>query len=336
MRVAVIGAGSMGGMHAWLLGGLPAVTEILLVEPDAARATAVAAEVGARVASFDEAFESAEAVIIASPSSVHAASVAAAVAARVPALCEKPLTEDLASSAALVELVERAGAHVEMGFQRRHDVAFAEARRRVADGSTGRIELLRLTAFDPRGAERAAEDWPVTEAAPMLLHSSVHDFDFARWMTGSEVVEVSTTGSHRDGRPAEDPREIETVVVTMRMSDGALVSLDATWLHPGGYDIRAELIAEREHLTIGLSGRTPAEHLSWTDAPRGNRWTGYLERFTDAYRAELVAFLAAARGEAAPSSSVRDGHEALRVAVAATRSHVERRPVALAEVHGAL
>ena len=183
-------------------------------------------------------------------------------------------------------LVERAGAHVEMGFQRRHDVAFAEARRRVADGSTGRIELLRLTAFDPRGAERAADEWPVTEAAPMLLHSSVHDFDFARWMTGSEVEEVTAIGSHRDGRPATDPRGIETVVVTMRMAGGALVSLDATWLHPGGYDIRAELIAEREHLTVGLSGRTPAEHLSWTDAPRGDRWTGYLERFTDAYRAE--------------------------------------------------
>ena len=170
----------------------------------------------------------------------------------------------------------------------------------------------------------------------MLLHSSVHDFDFARWMTGSEVEEVTAIGSHRDGRPATDPRGIETVVVTMRMAGGALVSLDATWLHPGGYDIRAELIAEREHLTVGLSGRTPAEHLSWTDAPRGRPLDRLPRRFTDAYRAELVAFLAAARGEVAPSSSVRDGHEALRVAVAATRSHIERRPVAVAEVHGAL
>ena len=332
MRVAVIGAGSMGAMHARLLAGLPEVSEVLLVEPDAARAAAVAGEVGARVVTFDEAFTSAQAVVIASPSSVHAVSVEAAVAARIPALCEKPLTEDLASSTALVELVERADAHVEMGFQRRHDVAFAEARRRVADGSTGRIELLRLTAFDPRGPEKTAGDWPVTEAAPMLLHSSVHDFDLARWLTGSEVVEVSAAGSHRDGTPAEDPREIETVVVTMRMSDGALASLDATWLHPGGYDIRAEVIAEHEHLTIGLSEQTPAEHLSWTDAPRGDRWTGYLERFTDAYAAELTAFLAAARGEAAPTSSARDGLEALRVAVAATRSHLERRTVLVSEV----
>ena len=155
MRVAVIGAGSMGGMHAWLLGGLPAVTEILLVEPDAARATAVAAEVGARVASFDEAFESAEAVIIASPSSVHAVSVAAAVAAETPALCEKPLTEDLASSAALVELVERAGAHVEMGFQRRHDVALrgsADAAWRMArPGGSSSCDSPRSTPAGRKG-----------------------------------------------------------------------------------------------------------------------------------------------------------------------------------------
>ncbi|HEY6608920.1 MAG TPA: Gfo/Idh/MocA family oxidoreductase, partial [Candidatus Limnocylindria bacterium] len=227
MRVAVIGTGSMGATHARLLSDLPEVTEVLVVEADAARATSVANEIGGRVVTHDEAISAADAIVIATPADLPAATVEAAVAAGVPALCEKPLTEDLASSATLVELVEGAGAHVEMGFQRRHDVAFAEARRRVADGSTGRIELLRLTAFDPRGAERSADEWPVTEAAPMLLHSSVHDFDFARWLTGSEVVEVSTTGSHRDGRRAEDPREIETVVVTMRMSDGALVSLDA-------------------------------------------------------------------------------------------------------------
>jgi myo-inositol 2-dehydrogenase/D-chiro-inositol 1-dehydrogenase len=83
---------------------------------------------------------------------------------------------------------------------------------------------------------------------------------------------------------------------------------------------------------MGLSPRTPAEHLDWSPAAPGGAWSGYLERFTDAYRAELIAFLAAARGQAEPISSVRDGHEALRIAVAATRSHVERRAVSLAEV----
>ncbi|HEY6608934.1 MAG TPA: Gfo/Idh/MocA family oxidoreductase, partial [Candidatus Limnocylindria bacterium] len=182
-----------------------------------------------------------------------------------------------------------------------------------------------------RGPERPASVWAETEAAPMFLHSSVHDFDVARWITGAEVTAVFARATHRDGSPASDPREIETAAVTLSMSDGTLVTLDATWLHPGGYDVRVEVVAERAHLTAGLSPRTPAEHLDWPEAS-GDAWTGYLERFADAYRAELVAFLGAVRGEMAPSSSARDGHEALRVAVAATRSHVEGRQVSLDEV----
>ncbi len=332
MKVAVIGTGTMGGVHARLLATLPEVTEVLAVDADAATAATVAAEVGGRVLGHDEAVAEADAIVIATPAHLHAMTVEAAVAAGVPALCEKPLTDDLASSAALVELVERAGAHVEMGFQRRHEPSFAEARRRVADGSVGRLHSVRLTASDPRGPERPADVWAVTEAAPIFLHSSVHDFDVVRWLTGSEVAEVFATGTHRDGSLAEDPREIETAAVTLRMADGTLATLDASWLQPRGYDVRVELLAERAYLTMGLSPRTPAEHLDWPDASSAATWTGYLERFTDAYRAELIAFLAAARGEAAPGSQARDGHEALRVAVAATRSHVERRTVLVSEV----
>jgi myo-inositol 2-dehydrogenase/D-chiro-inositol 1-dehydrogenase len=332
VRVAVIGTGSMGATHARLLASMPEVAEVLVVDADPARATSVATETGGRVVTDDEAISEADAIVIATPAEFHAATVEAAVAAGVPALCEKPLTEDLASSATLVEVVERAGAHVEIGFQRRHEASFAEVQRRVADGSTGRLTVVRLTAFDPRGPERPASVWADTEAAPIFLHSSVHDFDIARWITGAEVTAVFATGRHRDGSPASDPRDIETAAVTLSMSDGTLATLDASWLHPGGYDVRVEVVGERAHLTAGLSPRTPAEHLDWTDGAGGDTWTGYLERFADAYRAELIAFLAAVRGEAAPSSSARDGHEALRVAVAATRSHVEGRRVALDEI----
>ncbi len=331
MRVAVIGAGSMGGMHARLLAGIAEVSEVLIVDPDADRAAVVIADTGGRPVSAEGAMVEADAVVIATPAPLHAVSVEAAVAAGVPALCEKPLTEDLASSAALVELVERSGAHVEMGFQRRHEASFVEARQRIESGSTGRVHVLRMAAFDPRGPEPAAAAWPATEAAPVFLHSSVHDFDVARWLTGSEVAEVTATGSARDGGVAEDPREIETAAVTMRMANGVLATLDATWLHPGGYDVRVEVVARDAHLTMGLSPRTPADHLDWAGGS-ADPWPGYLERFADAYRAELIGFLAAARGERAPASGVRDGLEALRIAVAATRSHLERRTVALGEV----
>ena len=333
MKVAVIGAGRMGGMHAQLLGGMEGVREVLVVDTDAERAALVAGNAGGRPATHDEALSQADAIVIATPASLHAESVESAVDRGVSILCEKPLTDDLRTSEALVRLVESAGAHVEMGFQRRHEPSFAAAHRRVADGETGPVHLLRLTAFDPRVTPRAANEWSPNDAAPLFLHSSVHDFDFARWMTGQEVVEVTADGSRRDDPRPEDARGVETAVVTLRMSSGTLAVLVATWLHPTGYDSRVEVIAERAHLSLGLSPRTPAQQLDWPDAAdEPEPWTGYLERYETAYRAELAAFLASARGEREPTSTVRDGHEALRVAVAATRSYTERRPVRLDEI----
>lgn len=327
MRVAVIGAGSMGGKHAQILAGLPDVDEVLVVDAVASRAAAVAADVRGRPMEHDAALDAADAVIVATPAHLHAGSVEAAMARRTPVLCEKPLTESVASSATLVERIERLGAHVEVGFQRRHDPGFVAARERVA--ASGPIRLLRLTAFDPLVSPA---DFPPNEAAPLFLHSSVHDFDFARWMCDSEVLEVTADGSGRaDPRPTDD-RGIETAVVSMRMATGALAVLEATWLHPAGYDSRIEVIAEGAHVTAGLSPRTPAEHHDWPMGEAAEPWAGYLERYEAAYRAELVAFLASARGERTPASTARDGLEALRIAVAATRSYAERRTVALGEI----
>jgi myo-inositol 2-dehydrogenase / D-chiro-inositol 1-dehydrogenase len=325
VRVAVIGAGSMGGKHAQLLAGLADVHEVLVVDAVPERAEAVARDVGGRALEQDPALDVADAAIVATPAGLHAVTVEAAMARGIPVLCEKPLTDTVASSIALAERIEAAGAHVEMGFQRRHDPGFVAARNRLAEA--GPIHLLRLTAFDPRVTPT---DFPPNDVAPLFLHSSVHDFDFVRWIGRSEVVEVTADGSRRDDARPADVGGVETAVVTMRMASGALAVLEATWLHPAGYDIRAEVIAERAHLTMGLSPRTPARHLDWDSS--ATPWGGYLERFEAAYRAELTAFLAAARGERPAASTAGDGVEALRIAVAATRAYAERRTVALSEV----
>ena len=327
MKVAVIGAGSMGGKHAQLLAGLPDVAEVLVVDAVQSRADAVARDVGGRALDRDTALDAADAVIVATPAGLHQASVEAAMARGIPVLCEKPLTDTVASSAALVERIEATNAHVEMGFQRRHDAGFVAARNRLADA--GPIHLLRLTAFDPRVAPT---DFPPNDVAPIFLHSSVHDFDFVRWISGSEVLDVTADGSRRDEPRPADVNDIETAVVTMRLASGALAVLEATWLHPAGYDIRAEVLADRVHLSMGLSPRTPAEHADWPSEAGAEAWGGYLERFEAAYRAELVAFLAAARGERPPASTARDGLQALRIAVAATRAYAERRTVSLTEI----
>jgi myo-inositol 2-dehydrogenase/D-chiro-inositol 1-dehydrogenase len=328
MRIAVIGAGSMGSMHAAVLAGLPEVDELLVVDTDAQRAAEAASRTGARVADLAVAIERAEALVVATPPHLHAEAVIPAVERGRSVLCEKPLSEDLGETVRLAGL----GGHLEVGFQRRHDPSFVAARE-AARGTP--IRLVRLSAFDPLMVDRPAASWPPGEAAPLFLHSAIHDFDALRWLTGQEVVAVSTDGSRRDEPRPSDARGLETATVLMRLSGGTLATLDASWLHPGGYDVRVELLTDAGHLTAGLSARTPARHLDWIapdERERPAAWSGYLERFEPAYRAELVAFLAAARGEREPATTGRDGVEAMRVAVAATRSYVERRIVALDEV----
>lgn len=334
MKVAVIGTGRMGGFHALLLGGVRGVSEVLVADVDPERADAAAESANGRAVSPAQAIDEADAIVIATPAETHAGYVRLAIERGVPVLCEKPLTDDLASSLELTRAAEDAGALVQMGFQRRHDPGYATARAAVADGRTGRIWHLRLTAFDPRVQELSVSDWPESETAPIFLHSSVHDFDFARWMTGQEVVEVTADGSRRDGSRPNDPRGIETATVTMHMSAGTLGVLEATWLHPTGYDNRVEIVAEHEALTVGLTAKSPLAHVDWPAAERDEPWTHYLGRFEAAYREEVTDFLAAVRGERPPASTARDGAEAMRIAVAATRAYAERRPVRLDEIPG--
>ena len=319
----------MGSFHAGLLGSMGDVTALHVVDADAPRAEEVARRNGGTALSFDEAVERADAVIVATPPELHGQQVEAALDAGRHVLCEKPLTDTLASSIELTRRIEDEGAHVEVGFQRRHDAGYLAAR----EGVGGRLHLVRLTAHDPVVPVRPEPTGPLPEVALSFRDSSIHDFDLVRWLSGQEVVEVVVEAGNRDGTRPDDPRRIEKAVVSMRLSGGTLAVLDASWLHPWGYDNRVELIGESAAVTGGLSPRTPARHADWTPRP-ADGWTGYVERYAPAYRAELEAFLLCCRGVRPPVATARDGLEAMRIAVAATRSHVEHRPVSLDEIPG--
>jgi myo-inositol 2-dehydrogenase/D-chiro-inositol 1-dehydrogenase len=325
VKVAVIGAGTMGGMHADLLGAMDEVDSLFVVDADEERADEVARRNGGTAVSFDEATDAAEAIVIATPAKAHASAVTAAIDAGRHVLCEKPLTDALDSSIELTRRIETDGAHVEVGFQRRHDAAFVAARKAV----DGRPHIVKLTAQDPLVTRHPWRGKP-PEIAPIFRDSSVHDFDLVRWLTGQEATEVHAVTGSREGEAPVDVRDIESAVVSMRLSGGTLAVLDASWLQPSGYDVRVEIVGAAGAVSAGHTPRTPVRPTETDEA--ADPWPGYLERFEAAYRAELAAFLACCRTGAPPAATARDGLEALRIAVAATRSHLERRTVRLDEV----
>lgn len=346
MRIGLIGAGRIGAFHAGTLREHPGVGELLVADVDPARARQVAAACGGRPLPVDALFAARpDALVIASATAAHAGLIARAARAGVPAFCEKPIAVDLAGTAAALAEVEAAGAVLQIGFQRRFDAGYTEARAAVAAGRLGRLHTVRTVSSDA-----------VPPPAPYVPLSGglyrdclIHDFDMLRWVTGREVVEVYAAGANVGADFFRAAGDADTAAVLLTLEGGLLATATATRYHAAGYDVRMELAGTRDQIAVGVAERTP-----WTsvepgaaagtgaagaggpvgaaEAGRAAAWTGFLERFGSAYRAEMDVFLRVARGAAPNPCEGRDALRALLVAEACEVSRRERRPVRLAEI----
>lgn len=315
VKVAVIGVGRIGFLHATLLRQMPEVEQLYVADLDRARASAAARELEVdEVADPVEAIERSDRVIVATPPDSHATLVAAAVHRERPVLCEKPLASDAAEAADLAADVESTGVPVMVGFQRRFDPVMTVARQLVTSGNLGVIQLIRLESTEPTMGR--------SNKTNLLRNTAIHDFDLVRWLSGCEAISVHAVGSDRDRGIFDPSRDPDSVVVTIRLTDGSLCSISTSRLSPHGYDVRAELLGSLDHVAAGWTERTPVRSLE-TGIENGlpKAWQSWQERFEEAFRRELRAFVAADQDEAkAVAATVRDGVAAQRIAEAARRS----------------
>jgi len=329
MQVAQLGAGRIGAMHAEILAGLLEPGELTVADIDPSRARGVADAVGARAAEIGEAIQQADALVIAASSTAHPELIRAGIGRGIPVFCEKPLATGLEETKQLVDEIEASGIRFQLGFQRRFDAAYREGRRLVEDGSLGTLYVVRLAGHDP---EPPHESY-IPLSGGIFNDFSVHDFDVARWLTGQEFEEVYADGGVLGFPVFAKYDDVDTAVATMRLSGGTRAILSTTRQDPLGYDIRTELFGSGDSVAIGLGPRTPMRSLEpGVPPPAGPAWSMFIDRFRDAYENELRAFVRVARGEEESACTARDGLEAVRVAVAATRSLREHRPVRISEV----
>jgi myo-inositol 2-dehydrogenase/D-chiro-inositol 1-dehydrogenase len=330
MRVALIGAGRIGALHARLLTATPGVDRVVIADAMPERATTVARDVGAEAAaSIDAALDGAEAVVIAAATDAHPELVRASIGRGLPTFCEKPLALDLGESIALCGEIECSGVPFQLGFQRRFDAGYREARRLVETGELGTIYVVRMAGHDPAPPHESY----IPVSGGLFRDFSIHDFDALRWLTASEVDEVYADGGVRGFDVFARYGDIDTAVATFRLTGGAFAVLTVARHDPLGYDIRTELFGSKDSVSVGLGPRTPIRSVEpGVAGPAGPVWQNFLVRFEDAYRAEFAAFVRVARGELASPCTARDGVEALRLAEAATVAVKEHRIVRLADI----
>ena len=313
MRVAVLGTGRIGAYRADWLRSHPEVEQVLV---GSIREGSVETVLDARP----------DAVVISSATPDHPWQIRTCAERGLPMLCEKPIALTLHETRAALDA---GGDLLQVSFQRRFDPAFAAARQLVADGRLGTLYCVRICAYDH---EPSPEHF-IPGSGGIFCDLHVHDFDIARWLTGSEVERVYALGAVRRWERFARHDDVDTAAILLTMADGLPVVVTGSRHDPRGHDFRLEVLASEDSVSVGLDERTPLRPLEASAPPIGTRpYGGFLDRFAGAFDAELRAWLEFVRGEREnPCPGVAALH-ALRVAIACDRSRAEGRAVAVEEV----
>ncbi|MEV8047001.1 Gfo/Idh/MocA family oxidoreductase [Streptomyces griseoluteus] len=331
MRIGILGLGRIGAFHAATLSALDAVTSLVVADPVADAAKAAAERYGAQVADSAEALLAAgvDGLVIAAATDAHPALIRAGVAAGVPVFCEKPVARTIAEGVAVLDAVRDSGVPIQIGFNRRFDAGFMVARAAVRSGELGRLHTVRSTTLDPAPPPAAY----VAASGGIFRDCSVHDFDMIRWVTGREVSEVYAVGGNRGAAYIGEAGDADTTSAVLTLDDGTIAVVSNSRHNARGHDVRMELLGFADSLAVGLDDRLPIRSAEpGVTFPSGTPHDFFMDRFTDAYRAELTAFTEVVAGARPSPCTVEEALEAGWIAEACTLSLREHRPVTLAEV----
>jgi myo-inositol 2-dehydrogenase/D-chiro-inositol 1-dehydrogenase len=320
--VGIIGLGRIGWLHAaHLRGAVPGARLVAAaVDPEHRRRLLKTGEapcplvhdVAELVAHPDV-----DAVVIASSSNVHHEHIALAAAAGKAIFAEKPIADSVAKAEGAAATVEAAGVPFQIGFQRRFDPGYARAKTLIAEGAIGAVEMFRGLTCD-----RIPPVEYLRTSGGLFWDLGIHDFDAARFLMGDEIEAVHAVGAIKVEPALAEFDDVDYGIVTLHFRSGALGVVQCAWRAPYGYDIRAEVHGSLGKIVTEVDEKTPTRLYSDRRASF-ERHDQFVERFRDAYRLELQAFVDALRAGTRPTPDATDGLRALLVSNAATSSRRE-------------
>jgi myo-inositol 2-dehydrogenase/D-chiro-inositol 1-dehydrogenase len=324
-KIALLGAGRIGRIHAANAMAHPGLTLSHVVDPVGANAQAVAGATGATVASLEDVLgdRNVDGVIVASSTDAHLAHCLRAAAAGKAIFCEKPLDMDLRRARAAADQLK--DARLFLGFNRRFDPSFQALQARLAKGAVGKLETLQITSNDPAPPPVSY----VKVSGGLFKDMAIHDFDMARWLLGEEPSEVFAWGSCLVDPAIGEAGDIDTARTMLKTASGKLCVIANSRRSGFGYDQRIE--------AYGSAGMVRADNVTestvevWSEAgAAADRFQNFfLDRYAAAYRAEMAHFAEILAGHATPAIGYADGVAALALAEAAGESLKTGRPVSL-------
>ena len=333
LNVGLIGLGRLGRVYARdLATRIPCTRLTAVADVDGKAAEQIAREFDVARHSTDPADvfgdPSVDAVVIVTPTSTHRAMVEGAVASGKAIFCEKPLSISLDEALAVRRAVEQSGVFFQMGFMRRFDRGFAAAKRRLEEGAIGDAVVFKSTSRDPYRPSIEYAD--PRSSGGLIIDMAIHDCDIARWYMG-EVAAVQAVGGLLAYPELGSVGDIDNAVISLIFESGRLGVIDVTRNGIYGYDIMAELLGTKGTLRVGYLRETPL--MVMTKGQVAHDTVPYfMERFAEAYTAQLENFAENVLHQRKPPIVVDDGVEALKVAIAATRAQKTGERVTIASI----
>jgi myo-inositol 2-dehydrogenase/D-chiro-inositol 1-dehydrogenase len=269
-----------------------------------------------------------EAVVIATPSGRHVEMIRRAARAGKQIFCEKPVAFTPAAIIEAIDAVTAAGVQLQVGFNRRFDPSICRLAEAVAAGEVGEVHSIRVINRDPKAPPI---DF-VRRSGGMFFDFTIHDFDVVRFIGGSDIEELYAAGAVLVDPEIGVAGDIDTAVITLRLANGALCTIDNSRQTNYGYDQRFEAFGSKGNLVGGKTRPTTVvsslEGGVFEDPPLPS----FPERYQDAFIRELQGFIGCVRSGTPVSVTAEDALAAVRASCAARLSMQDNRPVGLTEV----
>jgi myo-inositol 2-dehydrogenase/D-chiro-inositol 1-dehydrogenase len=318
VRFGLLGAGRIGKVHARAVAGNPDAKLVAVADAMAKAAEDIAKRYGCDVRSI-EAIEKAgdiDAVVICTPTDTHADLIERFARAGKAIFCEKPIDLDVKRVEKCLKTVDKTGATLMVGFNRRFDPHFMAVRKAIDDGAIGKVEMVTITSRDP-GAP--PPDY-ITRSGGIFRDMTIHDFDMARFLLGEEVATVMASASVLVDKKIGELGDFDSASVILTTASGRQCVISNSRRATYGYDQRIEVHGSKGMVAAENQRPVPIEVANAGGYTRPPLHDFFMTCYLDAYANEIAAFIAALATKKAASPSGADGLAALRLADAALQS----------------
>ena len=319
-RVAVLGAGRIGRVHARNVATTSGCTLVGVADPVGNAAAALTDRYGGRAETDASAFITdggVDAVVIGTPTDTHVDLMLQAARHGKAILCEKPIDLDLGRALAAAGEVERLGARVMVAFNRRFDPSAAALRRGIDEGEVGDVRQVVISSRDP---EPPPADY-IRHSGGIFRDMAIHDFDMARFLLPDEPVEVVAMASCLVDPGIGALGDSDTAMILLRTRSGRQCHINCCRQAAYGHDQRLEIFGSAGMLlNDNLRANTVRRYDGDRTESRERLLEFFLERYEQAYRNELAEFVRCVDAGTKMPVTVRDGIQALRIADAAEAS----------------